>query len=220
MEGGMGREKRGLFNNLRKEIHDEKVLRAMEQVPRELFVPSEGRHMAYKDVALPIGKGQTISQPYIIALMTSMLELRGDEKVLEVGTGSGYQAAILSHLLPRGTVLTLERISSLAQAAATILDSLGCKNVEVRLADDRLGAPEASPFNAIMVTAGSPKLPQSLMAQMAVGGRMVIPVGTQNEQELVRVVRTSEGHTVNVLGPCRFVPLIGRDAWPEKQGEL
>lgn len=220
MEGGMGREKRGLFNSLRKEIHDEKVLRAMEQVPRELFVPSEGRHMAYKDVALPIGNGQTISQPYIIALMTSMLELRGNEKVLEVGTGSGYQAAILSRLLPRGTVLTLERISSLAQAAATTLDSLGCKNVEVRLADDRLGAPEASPFNAIMVTAGSPRLPQSLMAQMATGGRMVIPVGTQNEQELIRVVKTSEGHTVNVLGPCRFVPLIGRDAWPENQGEL
>ncbi|MCE2462935.1 MAG: protein-L-isoaspartate(D-aspartate) O-methyltransferase [Dehalococcoidia bacterium] len=216
MEGGMGREKRVLFNNLRKEIHDEKVLRAMEKVPRELFVPSEGRHMAYKDVALPIGNGQTISQPYIIALMTSMLELRGDEKVLEVGTGSGYQAAILSHLLARGTVLTLERISSLARTAATTLDSLGCKNVEVRLADDRLGAPEDSPFNTIIVTAGSPKLPQSLMAQMAAGGRMVIPVGTRMEQELIRVVKTSEGHTVNVLGPCRFVPLIGRDAWPEK----
>ena len=216
MEGGMGREKQGLFNNLRKEIHDEKVLRAMEQVPRELFVPSEVRHMAYEDVALPIGNGQTISQPYIIALMTRMLELRGDEKVLEVGTGSGYQAAILSHILPRGTVLTLERISNLAQAAATTLDSLGCENVEVRLADDRLGAPEDSPFDAIMVTAGSPKLPQSLMAQMTAGGRMVIPVGTQREQELIKVVRTSEGHTVNVLGPCRFVPLIGRDAWPEK----
>ena len=220
MEGGMGREKRGLFNNLRKEIHDEKVLRAMEQVPRELFVPSEVRHMAYKDVALPIGNGQTISQPYIIALMTSTLELRGDEKVLEVGTGSGYQAAILSRLLPKGTVLTTERISNLARGAATTLDSLGCRNVEVRLAGDRLGAPEDSPFNAIIVTAGSPKLPQSLMAQMAAGGRMVIPVGTQNQQELIRVVRTSEGHTVNVLGPCRFVPLIGRDAWPEKQGEL
>ena len=220
MEGGMGREKRGLFNNLRKEIRDEKVLRAMEQVPRELFVPSEGRHMAYKDVALPIGKGQTISQPYIIALMTSVLELRGTEKVLEVGTGSGYQAAVLSRLLPQGMVLTLERISSLARAAAATLESLEYKNVEVRLADDRLGAPEDSPFNAIIVTAASPKLPQPLLAQMAVSGRMVIPVGPQKEQELMRVVRTSEGHTVNMLGPCRFVPLIGRDAWPENYEEL
>ena len=220
MEGGMGREKRALFNSLRKAIHDEKVLKAMEQVPRELFVPSEGRHMAYKDVPLPIGKGQTISQPYIIALMTNMLELRGNEKVLEVGTGSGYQAAILSHLLPQGMVLTLERISSLAQAASITLDSLGCKNVEVRLANDGLGAPEDSPFDAIIVTAGSPKLPKPLIAQMAVSGRMVIPVGAEKEQELIRVVRTSEGLTVNALGPCRFVPLIGRDAWPEKYEEL
>ena len=176
--------------------------------------------MAYKDVALPIGKGQTISQPYIIALMTSVLELRGTEKVLEVGTGSGYQAAVLSRLLPQGMVLTLERISRLARAAAATLDSLGYKNVEVRLADDRLGAPEDSPFNAIIVTAASPKLPQPLLAQMAVSGRMVIPVGPQKEQELMRVVRTSEGHTVNMLGPCRFVPLIGRDAWPENYEEL
>ena len=220
MEVGMGREKRGLFNNLRKEIRDEKVLRAMEQVPRELFVPPEGQRMAYKDVALPIGKGQTISQPYIIALMTSVLELRGTEKVLEVGTGSGYQAAILSHLVPRGMVLTMERIPSLARAASATLESLGYKNVEVRLADDCLGSPEDSPFNAIMVTAASPKLPQPLLAQIAVNGRMVIPVGPQTEQELMRVVRTSESHTVNMLGPCRFVPLIGRDAWPENYEEL
>ena len=219
MEGSMEREKRGLFKNLRREIRDEKVLSAMEQVPRELFVPAESRYLAFKDIPLPIGESQTISQPYIVALMTSALELRGSEKVMELGTGSGYQAAIFSRLVPRGRVLTLERIAGLASAAETILRTLGYDNVEVRIAVNSLGCPEEAPFDAIMVTAASPRLPQALLQQMAIGGRMVIPIGTLKDQELTKVLRTDEGHTVTMLGPCRFVPLIGEDAWPEDYEE-
>jgi protein-L-isoaspartate(D-aspartate) O-methyltransferase len=209
------REKRELLSSLRREIRDEKVLGVMEQVPRELFVPPEARHLAYKDIALPIGEGQTISQPFIVALMTSALGLGGRERVLELGTGSGYQAAILSRLVPQGRLLTLERIPSLARKAEKLLRSLGCDNAEVRMAGDTLGCPEESPFDAIIVTAASPNLPPVLLEQMAVGGSLVIPIGTLNEQELTKVVRTGEGHVVQMLGPCRFVPLIGRDAWPE-----
>ena len=219
IEGGMEREKRGLFKNLRREIRDEKVLSAMEQVSRELFVPAESRYLAFKDIPLPIGESQTISQPYIVALMTSALELRGSEKVMELGTGSGYQAAIISRLVPRGRVLTLERIPSLAAAAETLLRTLGYDNVEVRISVNSLGCPEEAPFNAIMVTAASPRLPQALLQQMAIGGRMVIPIGTLKDQELTKVLRTDEGHTVTMLGPCRFVPLIGEDAWPEDYEE-
>jgi len=221
LEGGTEKEKRELFNHLRREIRSEKVLRAMEQVPRELFVPAEIRYLAYKDVALPIGEGQTISQPFIVALMTSALELRDGEKVLELGTGSGYQAAILSRLVPQGKVLSLERIPSLAQAAQERLRSLGCENVEVRVSGDTLGCQEGAPFDAIIVTAASPRLPSTLLKQMALGGRMVIPIGTTlKEQELTKVLRTGEGHTIAMLGPCRFVPLIGQDAWPEDIEEL
>ena len=219
MERSMEREKRQLFNNLRREIRDEKVLSAMEQVPRELFVPAEARHMAYKDIPLPIGEGQTISQPFIVAFMISALEMRGTEKVMEVGTGSGYQAAILSRMVPEGRVLSLERIPSLAQAAEMLLSSLGYENVEVRIADTVLGCPEEAPFDAIIVSAASPRLPSALLEQMAVGGRLVIPIGPLKEQELTKVLRTGEGHTVRMLGPCRFVPLIAQDAWPENYEE-
>ena len=216
MEGRLERDKRDLFDHLRREIRDEVVLNAMKRVPRELFVPAESQHQAYKDIPLPIGEDQTISQPFIVALMTSSLELRGEERVLEVGTGSGYQAAVLSRLVPRGGVLSMERVPGLAEAAATRLRSMGYHNVEVRVAGQTLGCPEESPFDAIIVTAASPRLPHVLLNQMAVGGRMVIPVGTLNEQELTKVLRTGEGHNVSMLGPCRFVPLIGEGAWPEE----
>ena len=219
MEGSMKREKRDLFRNLRREIRDEKVLSAMEQVPRELFIPPESRHLAYKDIPLPIGESQTISQPFMVALMTSALELRGRERVMELGTGSGYQAAVVSRLAPQGRVITLERIAGLARAAETLLRSLGYENVEVRTAVDSLGCPEEAPFDAILVTAASPRLPPELLEQMALGGRLVIPVGTLKEQELTRVLRTDEGHTVTMLGSCRFVPLIGEGGWPEDYEE-
>ena len=219
MERSMKRDKKLLFNTLRRELRDEKVLSAMEGIPRELFVPPDSRHLAYKDAPLPIGEGQTISQPYIVGLMASALALRGMESVMELGTGSGYQAAILSHLVPDGRVLSLERISSLAQEAASTLRSLEYDNVEVRSRGAALDAREEGPYDAIIVAAAAPRLPQILLEQMAVGGRLVIPIGTIKDQELVKVLRTDEGPTVSMLGPCRFVPLIGSDAWPEDYEE-
>ena len=220
MERSIEREKQELFRNLRRQVHDEKVLSTMEQVPRQLFVPAESRHLSYKDIPLPVAEGQTISQPYIIALMTSALGLRGSEKVLELGTGSGYQAAVLSLLVPKGRVLSLERIRTLAEAAETRLRTLGYDNVEVRMAGHVLGCPEKGPFDAIIVAAAAPKMPSGLLEQLAPQGRMVIPIGNLKEQELAQALRTSEGVTVRMLGPCRFVPLIGQDAWPEEPEEL
>ena len=220
MEGQLEREKRELFHNLRREIRDGKVLNAMEQVPRELFVPPETCHLAYKDIPLPIGEGQTISQVYIVALMASALELRERDRVMELGTGSGYQAAVLSRLATQGKIISLERIPSLAQAAELLLRSLNYKGIEVRMAGPTLGCPEGAPFDAIIVAAAAPRLPASLLGQLRVGGRMVIPIGSLKEQELTKVLRTGEGHTVSMLGPCRFVPLIGEDAWAENNEDL
>ena len=214
------KEKQSLFKTLRREIRDEKVMSAMEQVSRELFVPDESRHLAYRDIPLQIGEDQTISQPFIVAHMTSSLRLTGSERVLELGTGSGYQAAILSLLAPYGTVLSLERIPNLALAARERLLSLGYNNVEIDIAGDVLGCPERASFDAMIVAAGAPRLPMGLLQQMAVGGRLVMPVGTLEEQELIRVLRTGEGYNVAMLGPCRFVPLIGQDAWPKNHGNL
>lgn len=205
-----------LFRSLRRYIRSEAVLRAMEQVPRELFVPPDSRHLAYLDIPLGIGEGQTISQPFIVALMTEALGLRGQEQVLEVGTGSGYQAAILSLLALRGQVITVERMPLLAEQARTLLRRLGRDNVTVELAGPVLGAPQRAPFDAIIVTAASPQVPDALVAQLAVGGRLVIPVGTLDNQELMQVLRTDEGISVRWLGPCRFVPLIGPGAFPEE----
>jgi protein-L-isoaspartate(D-aspartate) O-methyltransferase len=215
LERDLERVKRELFQNLRREIGDERVIRVMEQVPRELFIPVASRHLAYDDIPLPIGEGQTISQPYIVALMTSALELKETDRVLELGTGSGYQAAILARLVPKGRVITVERIQSLAQSARTLLESMGYRNIQVRLAGETLGCPEEAPYDAIIVTAGAPKLPKALLDQLAQGGRMVIPVGSIREQELMKVVKTEEGYSVKTLGPCRFVPLVGEGAWPE-----
>ena len=214
MQKNLARSKKHLFSSLRRNVRSESVIGAMEQVPRERFVPAECRHMAYMDSPLGIGEGQTISQPYIVALMIAALALLGHEKVLEVGTGSGYQAAILSLLVPRGRVVTVELVPTLADRAADLLREPVYRNVEVQLAGSTLGCPSGGPYDAIIVAAASPKLSESLVSQLAVGGRLVIPVGTLEQQELVRAVRTDEGLSVSMLGSCRFVPLIGREAFP------
>ena len=196
-------------------IPSETVIRAMEQVPRDLFVPQDSRHMAYLDLPLSIGEEQTISQPYIVAMMTEALELSGGDRVLEIGTGSGYQTAILSALTPRGRVVSMERVPALMQQARQRLQELGYRNVEVQHAGSSLGCPSKGPFDAIIVTAAAPRLPESLLSQLAIGGRLVIPVGTLSQQELVQARRTDEGLSLRVLGPCRFVPLLGAEAFPQ-----
>ena len=205
--------RRRLLTSLRTSITDERVLRAMERVPRERFVPPEHRDMAYEDIPLPIGAGQTISQPFIVALMTEALGLTGTEKVLEIGTGSGYQAAILGCLA--GKVVTVERFPDLAESAAEKLRKLGLLNVDVHVARESLGWPEEAPYDAIIVTAAAPRVPQSLLDQLKDGGRIVIPVGTRWDQELVVVTKSGDCITRASLGGCRFVPLIGSEAWPE-----
>ena len=202
-----------LMEHLSTEIKDKRVLAAMARVPRECFVPSESRHLAYEDKPLPIGLEQTISQPFIIALMTEALELTGKEKVLEIGTGSGYQAAILAELAR--WVVTLERLPALAETAKRVLDSLGYNNIEMHLAEETLGWQPEAPYEAILVTAGAPRVPNDLLAQLAIDGRMVIPVGLRHMQELYKITRHRKKNTIQHLGGCRFVSLIGRDAWEE-----
>ena len=213
MSTEMERGKRRLFEGLRSEIGAGRVLDAMERVPREMFVPARSRHLSYEDIPLPIGEGQTISQPYIVALMTHALDLKKEDRVLELGTGSGYQAAILSLLCRK--VYSVERIPVIAKRAISLLASLGYGNVDVRMAGDTLGCPEEAPFDAIIVTAGTPRLPRDLLEQMAPGGRMLMPVGSQLEQRLTKVVSTDDSYSVSDLGPCRFVPLLGKGAWDE-----
>ena len=203
-----------LIEHLRREIRDERVLGVMERIPRERFVPSESRYQAYEDRPLPIGEGQTISQPFIVALMTQELELVAGQRVLELGTGSGYQVAILAELA--GHVVSVERLPELAHRARRILDELGYANIEIHLAEKALGWPAAAPYEAIMVTAGAPKIPQELLDQLAMGGRLVIPVGSRYEQELVKVTKRQDRDLVEKLGACRFVPLIGDGAWEEE----
>jgi len=203
-----------LIEHLGTEIKDKRVLDAMSRIPREHFVPPESRHLAYEDMPLPIGLDQTISQPYIIALMTEALELNGSEKVLEIGTGSGYQAAILAELA--GLVITVERLPALAEGAKQVLGGLGYRNVEIHLPKETLGWPGQSPYDAIMVTAAAPKVPPDLIAQLAIGGRMVIPVGSRYLQELYKITRQKKKNVVQNLGGCRFVSLIGKNAWEEE----
>ncbi len=203
-----------LIEHLRREVKDRRVLTAMSRVPREMFVPSSYWHAAYEDRPLPIGQGQTISQPLIVAMMTEALELDGDENVLEVGTGSGYQAAILAELAR--WVVTVERHSELAQKAAETLQKLGYTNVEVHLAEAKLGWQPKAPYDAIVVSAGAPTVPKDLLDQLAVGGRLIIPVGPRYEQNLLKVVKKEHGTTIEDLGPCRWVPLIGDAAWTEE----
>lgn len=203
-----------LIRHLSTEIRDERVLAAMARIPRERFVPPEEHYLAYEDRPLPIGFDQTISQPLIIALMTEALELTGNEKVLELGTGSGYQAAILAELAR--LVITTERLPPLAEAAKRVLDSLGYTNIEVHLAKETLGWQSGAPYNAIMVTAGAPRVPADLLAQLAIGGRLVIPVGSRYVQELYKITKHRKKNIVQNLGGCRFVSLIGKDAWEEE----
>ena len=193
-------------------ITDKRVIEAMLKVPRHLFVEEAFQEQAYNDFPLPIGEGQTISQPFMVALMTQSLELKGDDKVLEIGTGSGYQTAILSLLAER--VYSIERISTLASRARRILDSLNCRNVVIRIGDGSLGWEEEAPFDAILVSAATPSIPQPLVEQLAPDGRLVIPVGSALSQELVRVTKLEDGGLKEErLGGCRFVKLIGRYAW-------
>ncbi len=203
-----------LIEHLSIEIRDERVLAAMACVPRELFVPPEEQYLAYEDRPLPIGFDQTISQPFIIALMTEALELTGNEKVLEVGTGSGYQAAILAELAR--LVITTERLPALAESARSVLDSLGYTNIVVHLAEETLGWQREAPYDAIIVTAGAPRVPVDLLAQLAIGGRLVIPVGSLFVQELYKITKRRKKEIVENLGGCRFVSLIGKDAWEEE----
>ncbi|MFC1988337.1 protein-L-isoaspartate(D-aspartate) O-methyltransferase [Chloroflexota bacterium] len=203
----------GLIEYLKAEIKDKRVLAAMAHVPRECFVPPQERHLAYEDRPLPIGLDQTISQPFIVALMTEALELTGREKVLEIGTGNGYQAAILAELASQ--VITVERLPSLAETAKKTLKSLDYSNITVHLAKDVLGWPAEAPYDAIIAAAGAPRVPPELLAQLAIGGRMVIPVGQRYVQELYKITRQRKKNKIQSLGGCRFVSLIGKGAWED-----
>ena len=207
------RARQSLFNSLDREIADNRVVDAMRRVPREAFVPQEQYHAAYDDRPLSIGFGQTISQPFIVALMIQALELRGDEKVLELGTGSGYEAAILAELTQG--VVTVECIPELAEAARQVLDKLGYSNIEIHVAGRTLGWPEGAPYDAIIVSAGAPTVPQALVEQLIWNGRLVIPVGSRWQQELLRVTKLRKGNEIENLGGCYFVPLIGEGAWED-----
>lgn len=207
------RAKQNLLRHLDLEIADKLVIEAVRRVPREAFVLQEQYHAAYDDRPLSIGFGQTISQPFIVALMVQALELRGDEKVLELGTGSGYEAAILAELAQK--VITLERVPELAESAKQVLDGLGYSSIEVHVAGKILGWPERAPYDAIIVSAGAPNVPQVLMEQLTLNGRLVIPVGSRWQQELLRVTKLRQRNQIESLGGCYFVPLIGEGAWEE-----
>ncbi|NIM95523.1 MAG: protein-L-isoaspartate(D-aspartate) O-methyltransferase [Anaerolineales bacterium] len=196
-------------------IRDERVLDAMRAVPRHLFIPSDMGHLAYVDAPLPIGHRQTISQPFIVALMTELLELEGHEKVLEVGTGSGYQAAVLAHVAQE--VYTLERIEALVESAQVILNELELENVHVVLADGSKGLPEHAPFDAIIVTAAAPNVPIPLQEQLIDGGRLVLPVGSRDGQILERWVRDGDDFKCEKVAPVAFVPLVGEFGWDSEE---
>jgi protein-L-isoaspartate(D-aspartate) O-methyltransferase len=196
-----------------RDITNERVLRAMEEVPRELFVPSDLRKRAYDDAALPIGLGQTISQPYMVARIVEELGLDGDERVLDVGTGSGYQAAVLAQLAAE--VHSIERIPELAEQARRNFEAAGVDNVEVHEGDGSRGLPEHAPYDAIAVAAAAPGFPQALYDQLTPGGRLVVPVGGRRGQRLEVVVRSPEGPAVLRSVPCRFVPLVGEEGFEQ-----
>ena len=208
------RDKKALFDRISVELDDQRVIEAMLRVPREEFVPAEAAHLAYADMALAIGHDQTISQPYMVALMTSVLGVRRMDRVLDIGTGSGYQAAVLAELARE--VVSTERILTLIRPAERRLQSLGYANITVKRAGRELGLPGEPRFNGIIVGAGAPKLPTELVEQLEIGGRLVVPVGSRQEQQLMKVVRTHDGFSVATLEGCRFVPLIGEGAWPDE----
>lgn len=194
-------------------ITDARVLAAMRTVPRHLFVSEALMDQAYSDYPLPIGEQQTISQPFIVAEMTQALQLGTDDRVLEIGTGSGYQAAILAQIAFR--VYTIERIHSLYTKTRKLFDQLGYHNIVMRYSDGTTGWRDEGPFDAIIVTAGAPEVPQALVSQLAVGGRMIIPVGDQYAQDMIKLVRNPQGISKANLGGCRFVKLVGEQGWKE-----
>jgi len=194
-------------------VRDERVLSAMREVPRHLFVPESYQTAAYNDSPLPIGKGQTISQPYIVAVMTELLRLMPTDKVLEIGSGSGYQAAILGKLAQM--VVTVERIPEVAEIARANLARVGTTNVTVATGNGTIGYPEGAPFDGILITAATPSVPAPLIDQMSEGGRLVAPVGSRDLQELVRLTRKGERITRELFGGVVFVPLLGEHGWQE-----
>jgi protein-L-isoaspartate(D-aspartate) O-methyltransferase len=198
-------------------VRDPRVLKAFATVPRDVFVDEALRLRAYEDTSLPIGHGQTISQPSTVAQVIQTLKLTGRERVLEIGTGSGYQTAILACLVEK--VFTMERIGSLAKEAWRRLDRLGFSNVAIRTGDGTYGWPDQAPFDAILVAAGSPRVPEHLNRQLRVGGRMVIPVGDAGSQRLLKLIKRPSGMDQEELDPCRFVKLVGKFGWRKGQEE-
>jgi protein-L-isoaspartate(D-aspartate) O-methyltransferase len=196
-------------------IRDKRVVSAMQEVPRHLFVEESLRDEAYDDNPLPIGEGQTISQPYMVAIMTELLELKDTDRVLEIGTGSGYQAAILSRLC--SWVFTVERVSALTERAHKILETCGYENLSFKIGDGSEGWPENAPFNGIVVTAGAPRIPEALVDQLAENGKLVIPVGTRFSQTLKRLTKRRTDNLVQSFTGCRFVDLIGRHGWSDSE---
>jgi protein-L-isoaspartate(D-aspartate) O-methyltransferase len=196
-------------------IKDERVLDAMESIERHRFVNEEMSNRAYDDCALPIGENQTISQPYMVAVMTELLELKGNEKILEIGAGSGYQSAVLSKLARE--VFSLERIESLALRSGELLRELGISNVHVIVADGTLGYLDSAPFDGIIVTAGAPDIPDQYLEQLNVNGSIVIPIGSRHSQVLYKVTKTADGIEKTMSTSCIFVPLIGKSGWSEKE---
>ncbi len=211
-QGALETAHQKMMSELASRIRDRRVLDAFARTPRELFVPLAPREMVYGDHPLPIGFNQTVSQPYIVALMLQALALKGHETVLEVGTGSGYQAALLAQLAAR--VVTVERVPDLARDARERLEVLNFKNVRVETVKDVLGYPDLAPYDAIVVSAAAPWVPDALVGQLVVGGKMVLPVGGREEQELKLVERRKRKPKIKNLALCRFVPLIGDGAWP------
>jgi protein-L-isoaspartate(D-aspartate) O-methyltransferase len=209
----LAREKMVRTHLLPRGIKDPRVLEAMGKVPRHLFVEEALIGEAYNDHPLPIGNKQTISQPYIVALMTEALELTGTEKTLEIGTGSGYQTAVLAELTR--TVFTVERVKSLMVNARDLLNKLGYKNILYKAFDGTLGWQQYKPYDAIIVTAGAPKIPQPILQQLAEGGRLIVPVGNRYSQELIKVTRRKGRNIQQNLGGCRFVDLVGLHGWKE-----
>jgi protein-L-isoaspartate(D-aspartate) O-methyltransferase len=212
MAEDLGIQRQQMIEALRKSgVHDERLLSVIASTPRELFVDEAQARLAYEDRALPIAMGQTISQPLMVALMTQALQLRGHERVLEIGTGSGYQTAILAQLAAH--IYSVERFPQLAYTAAKRLSQLGVQNVSIFVGDGSLGRPESAPYDRILVTAAAPEIPMHLLAQLVNWGILVIPVGSQERQELLVVHHAPWGPEIRSLGTCVFVPLVGAKGW-------